>query len=125
MDQVGTRLPAGRNNMKKLAAFVLAIFVCAIAVVAAQQKKAATPEQEWRTYNHDLAGTRFSPLTDVNAGNVANLKQAWVYPSRRRRAADVAAVSVARRRRCRLSSAASCTFPPATTSSHSRRTPEK
>jgi glucose dehydrogenase len=65
--------------MKKLAAFVLAIFVCAIAVVAAQQKKAATPEQEWRTYNHDLAGTRFSPLTDVSAGNVANLKQAWVY----------------------------------------------
>ena len=79
MVQVGTRHPAGLNNMKKLAAFVLAIFVCAIAVVAAQQKKAATPEQEWRTYNHDLAGTRFSPLTDVNAGNVANLKQAWVY----------------------------------------------
>ena len=66
--------------MKKLIAVVLAVPVCAIGVVVfAQQSKPAAPEQEWRTYNHDLAGTRFSPLTQVNAGNVANLKQAWAY----------------------------------------------
>ena len=66
--------------MKKLIAVVLAVPVCAIGVVVfAQQSKRAAPEQEWRTYNHDLAGTRFSPLTQVNAGNVANLKQAWAY----------------------------------------------
>jgi quinoprotein glucose dehydrogenase len=65
--------------MNKLITFVLAISVCAVGVVVAQQKKPATPEQEWRTYNHDLAGTRFSPLTEINAGNVTNLKQAWVY----------------------------------------------
>ena len=47
--------------------------------LSAQQKKAATPAQEWQTYNHDLAGTRFSPLTEIKPDNVANLTQAWVY----------------------------------------------
>src|SRR5262249_27825989 len=51
----------------------------AIAVSASAQKKTATPAQEWQTYNHDLAGPRFSPLTEINAGNVATLKQAWAY----------------------------------------------
>ncbi len=56
---------------------VLAVVV--VAVTASAQKKAATPDQEWRTYNHDLGGTRFSPLTEINTANVATLKQAWVY----------------------------------------------
>jgi glucose dehydrogenase len=34
---------------------------------------------EWPTYNHDLAGTRYSPLTQINASNGARLTQAWVY----------------------------------------------
>ena len=34
---------------------------------------------DWPTYNRDLAGTRYSPLTQINAGNVANLTQAWAY----------------------------------------------
>jgi quinoprotein glucose dehydrogenase len=66
--------------MKKLIAVVLAVPVCAVGVVVlAQQKKAATPAQEWQTYNHDLGGTRFSPLTEINTNNVATLKQAWAY----------------------------------------------
>src|SRR5438874_5048118 len=64
--------------MKKLVSFVLGISVCA-AVVVAQQKKSATPAQEWRTYDHDLAGTRFSPLTEINSGNVARLAKAWTF----------------------------------------------
>jgi quinoprotein glucose dehydrogenase len=57
-----------------------ALVILAFAVTpSAQQKKAATPAQEWQTYNHDVGGTRFSPLTEINTGNVANLKQAWVY----------------------------------------------
>src|SRR5262245_30306702 len=80
MLQVGIQHPAGPDNtMKKLILFVLALSVCAVAGVVAQQKKAATPAQEWQTYNHDLAGTRFSPLTEINSGNVARLTQAWVY----------------------------------------------
>ena len=56
--------------MKRLFVFATALSVCAVAGVLAQQKKAATPAQEWQTYNHDLAGTRFSPLTEINTGNV-------------------------------------------------------
>ena len=33
-------------------------------------------------YNHDLAGTRYSPLTQITTKNVANLKQAWSYKLR-------------------------------------------
>ena len=56
---------------------VTALAVVAFAAAASAQKKPATPAQEWQTYNHDLAGTRFSPLTEINTGNVAKLAPAW------------------------------------------------
>src|SRR5215831_21292152 len=59
--------------------FVTALAVIALAVAPSAQKKAATPAQEWPTYNHDLAGTRFSPLAEINTTNVAKLAQAWAY----------------------------------------------
>ena len=31
----------------------------------------------WPMYNRDLAGTRYSPLTQINSQNVAGLKKAW------------------------------------------------
>jgi len=34
---------------------------------------------EWPTYKHDLASTRYSPLSQINVTNVARLTQAWVY----------------------------------------------
>ena len=34
---------------------------------------------EWRSYGHDLAGTRFSSASQLTPGNVGNLKQAWVH----------------------------------------------
>jgi glucose dehydrogenase len=34
---------------------------------------------DWPLYNRDLAGTRYSPLTQINTSNVQNLKQAWTY----------------------------------------------
>ena len=30
-------------------------------------------------YNRDLAGTRYSPLTQINTANVTKLTQAWTY----------------------------------------------
>jgi quinoprotein glucose dehydrogenase len=59
-----------------IAALLVATFALA---ASAQQKRTATPAQEWQTYNHDLGGTRFSPLTEINTNNVAKLAQAWVY----------------------------------------------
>ena len=34
---------------------------------------------DWPMYNRDLAGTRYSPLTQVNPGNVAKLTKVWTY----------------------------------------------
>jgi glucose dehydrogenase len=55
----------------------LALLILPIAFgQSAKETNAAT---EWRTYNHDLAGTRFSPLSQINTSNVTRLTQAWVY----------------------------------------------
>ena len=56
--------------------------VSASGVALAQQGLAqqAMPEGDWRTINRDLAGTRYSPLKDINRSNVTQLKVAWSYP---------------------------------------------
>ncbi|HXI30596.1 MAG TPA: PQQ-binding-like beta-propeller repeat protein, partial [Vicinamibacterales bacterium] len=56
-----------------------ALVILGLAAARSAQQSAATPAEEWRTYDHDLAGSRFSPLTDVNTGNVAKLAKAWTY----------------------------------------------
>ncbi|HEY8519500.1 MAG TPA: PQQ-binding-like beta-propeller repeat protein [Gammaproteobacteria bacterium] len=35
---------------------------------------------DWPTYNRDLAGTRYSPLDQIDVRNVARLVEAWRYP---------------------------------------------
>ena len=45
----------------------------------AQQSATRNPDADWPTYNRDLAGTRYSPLTQINANNVGQLKQVWSY----------------------------------------------
>ena len=42
----------------------------------------AVPDGDWRTINRDLASTRYSPLDEINRGNVASLTEAWSYPIR-------------------------------------------
>src|SRR5437764_7628754 len=49
------------------------------AVQAQVQNAQKNPAAEWPMYNRDLAGTRFSPLTQINAKNVARLSRAWTY----------------------------------------------
>jgi len=41
--------------------------------------ESARANSDWPTYGGDLASTRFSPLTQINADNVAKLKVAWTY----------------------------------------------
>lgn len=43
----------------------------------AEQAKAAPGD--WPSYNHDMASTRYSPLTQINAKNAATLKSAWTF----------------------------------------------
>jgi len=63
------------------------LFLCTLAALAVaagyigapQQNARRNPDADWPTYNRDLAGTRYSPLTQINTTNVATLKQAWSY----------------------------------------------
>jgi quinoprotein glucose dehydrogenase len=57
------------------AAIAVSLFVPA---AHAQRDRAAAPEN-WPTINRDLAATRYSPLTEIDTTNVADLEQAWVY----------------------------------------------
>src|SRR5688572_1844965 len=45
----------------------------------AQPGAPRSPDADWPTYNRDLAGTRYSPLTQINTRNVARLAPAWTY----------------------------------------------
>src|ERR1700686_5132789 len=36
-------------------------------------------QNDWPTYGHDLAGTRYSTLKQIDTGNVARLTRAWTY----------------------------------------------
>ncbi|MBY0506538.1 MAG: pyrroloquinoline quinone-dependent dehydrogenase [Bryobacteraceae bacterium] len=40
---------------------------------------AQSPSKEWPTYGHDGGGMRFSPLTEIQPGNVHRLRVAWTY----------------------------------------------
>ena len=54
-----------------------AIFGAAAMAVAIQGQ--TTQPGDWPVYNHDLAGTRYSPLAQINTSNVARLKQVWSF----------------------------------------------
>jgi quinoprotein glucose dehydrogenase len=54
-----------------------AMVIAAGAAAAGLSGKAV--DGDWPTFNHDLAGTRYSPLTQINAKNVSTLKVAWTY----------------------------------------------
>jgi quinoprotein glucose dehydrogenase len=60
-----------------LGAFVFGLLVLPFAFAQSVRKRNNT--NEWPTYNHDLAATRYSPLSLINTSNVAKLTQAWVY----------------------------------------------
>ncbi|EJU12597.1 quinoprotein glucose dehydrogenase [Sphingomonas sp. LH128] len=44
---------------------------------AAIDRPTDSANSEWRAYGNDQGGTRFSPLDQINAGNVGALKVAW------------------------------------------------
>src|SRR5206468_2343422 len=52
------------------------------AITAQQAVKVPSPGADWTMFSHDLAATRFSPLKQINAGNVSKLKLAWSMPYR-------------------------------------------
>jgi glucose dehydrogenase len=47
--------------------------------VGTQQRTTEKIGNDWPMYRHDLAGTGYSPLTQINIRNVANLTRVWTY----------------------------------------------
>ena len=63
---------------KRVAGLILAGLVASWGPHAQAQTRQADAA-DWPMYNRDLAGTRFSPLRQINAANAGTLKQAWSY----------------------------------------------
>src|SRR5262249_57228336 len=40
------------------------------------------PPDEWPNYGNDAGGTRYSPLAQIDRGNVGRLRLAWTYRTR-------------------------------------------
>src|SRR5215469_1076520 len=55
------------------------VLLAIVVLPAAGQKEAQKEAGEWPMYNRDLAGTRYSPLAQINTRNVAHLTRAWLY----------------------------------------------
>jgi glucose dehydrogenase len=58
------------------------LVVAALLAVVPAHRTSAQSGSDWPMYGHDLASSRFSPLSQINAGNVAKLTVAWSYPMR-------------------------------------------
>jgi len=72
----------GRVMLLLLVFFLVlcAPFVVAQGLDPAALLKPAT--DTWPTYNGDYSGRRFSPLDQINAGNIGSLTLAWAFPVR-------------------------------------------
>jgi quinoprotein glucose dehydrogenase len=58
------------------------LLILAIAGTAQKSTGGRSADADWPMFNRDLAGTRFSPLTQINTTNVTKLTQAWTYKLR-------------------------------------------
>jgi quinoprotein glucose dehydrogenase len=76
----GLRRVGLRNRLRRLDWIVLLLATATPVVLHAQVAGIQTEAADWPTYNRDLAGTRYSPLTQINTENVGSLRQVWSYP---------------------------------------------
>lgn len=69
--------------VRRIGVLIAAVaFVAAAHVGGAQRNSARSEGADWPMYNRDFAGTRFSPLTQINSANVAKLTKVWSYKLR-------------------------------------------
>ena len=65
--------------MKTSKLFVLVGVSIAVTCTLVAQKPILQNAGDWPMYNRDEAGTRYSPLTQINTKNVGKLTMAWSY----------------------------------------------
>ncbi len=72
------RIPRGRPRVHATTmAMVVAAIVSVLARVGQEPQRPAAAD--WPTYNRDLAGTRYSPLDQINTRTVSSLREIWSY----------------------------------------------
>lgn len=64
------RRSKGYHNRVSRYLIGFSVFICCGTVLA---------QTNWPTFGHDPAGTRYSPLTQINAANVTKLTRAWTF----------------------------------------------
>ncbi len=75
-----TKTPIPRGRLLRALRPTAALVVILTAAVAAQaQEPQPIAPADWPTYNRDLAGTRHSPLTQIDRSNVGSLREVWSY----------------------------------------------
>jgi glucose dehydrogenase len=64
------------NRYRRRATATAPMSLLALGAVAQAQN---IPDGDWWTIDRDLAGSRFSPLTEINRANVAGIAESWRY----------------------------------------------
>ena len=76
-----TKTPIPRGRLLRALRPTAALVVILTAAVAAQaQEPQPIAPADWPTYNRDLAGTRHSPLTQIDRSNVGSLRMTSSIP---------------------------------------------
>ena len=65
-----------RDTLKQLLIALSSTIVIGVVVVA-QRPATTASDNDWPMYSRDPGGSRFSPLADIDTGNVSQLAQAW------------------------------------------------
>src|SRR5713101_9260100 len=93
----------------RLAAVLALAGILFLSVVSAQEREAlhstkidvqsadleaSPPSANWLTYHGDYSGRRFSALSEINTGNVAQLRAQWVFHARNSHKLEVTPVVV-------------------------------
>jgi quinoprotein glucose dehydrogenase len=65
------------TKTRKRTAFSLCLCVVVVLTLFGFQQRPASRQVEWLYYGGDQAGTKYSPLADINASNVQRLEIAW------------------------------------------------
>ena len=71
------RVPDSCSGLVRWGVFVVAVSMSATAPVLAQQ---GATDGEWHAFAADNGATKYSPLDQVNADNVGDLRIAWSRP---------------------------------------------
>ena len=77
----GMRIPRGRSRraIGVTGGLVVMGMVSASVLAPVAQEPQRSAAADWPTYNRDLAGTRYSPLDQINTRTVSSLREVWSY----------------------------------------------